>query len=61
MYAELQDSARSDWYVFECQICDYRTFGGRFHVAETEAADHLDETHPAERKAADDAARARKP
>ncbi|ASN20718.1 hypothetical protein [Arthrobacter sp. YN] len=48
------DSVRDDWYVLECQLCDFRTFGGAFHVCEDEASDHLDECHPRKRQMAED-------
>ncbi|WP_159702429.1 hypothetical protein [Arthrobacter sp. 18067] len=57
---EQTDSVREGWYKLECQLCEFETFAGAFHVCEDEAADHLDECHPRKRKLADDEMRARR-
>jgi len=50
MEAIEQDDSRHapDWFVIECELCwpDWQTLGGRLHVCEDEAADHLHERHP---------------
>jgi hypothetical protein len=37
-----------DWYRIWCDLCwpNWRTMGGKLHVCEDEAADHLEAFHP---------------